>query len=204
MNHKSNLRTPYPRISFERAYGYLLKIRHEYPNTDALSREEMVTALGLSPTSGTTHTALGALSHYGLARKVGVQKNLRYQLTDLAFSLVESDGTDKWRSLAIEAVSFPEAFEYLYSYGKVGNLPTNIEALLVNNYKEINKKNVKEILNYYYDSLAFIERYTPLKPSITIEPKQYEVSLGNGVTVSVTEEVMATALKNYLKDYSLK
>lgn len=209
MNHneqQKNVRTPYPRISFERAYNYLLKIRAAYPTTSSLSKTQIVQALGFSSTSGTAHTALGALSHYGFAYKTGIQQNLRYHLTDLALKLIGAQGSSTWTALALKSATLPETFSFLRSYHEYGHLPDDIESQLIGRYDEVNTKNVNDVIKLFYDSMNFISRDLPveLELSESSSPQeQYKVSLGNGMVVSATEEVIAKALKYYLKNFEI-
>lgn len=201
-NTQKTTKIPYPRINLEKAYNYLLKIRAAYPTTTSLTRSQIVQVLDLTPTSGTAHTALGALSHYGFAYKTGLQQDLHYHLTDLALKLVDSWCTSEWRSFAFKSVRTPETFNFLYSYHEDDALPRDIEDQLIKRYDEVTTKNVATIIKLYHASMAFIDRDLPAELSIddASTQKQYTFSLHNGMTISAPEEVIIKALMKYYSE----
>lgn len=207
MNHKEQkkVRTPYPRVSFVRAYNHLLKIKDRHPNSKALTKGQILQALGFRPLSGTANTALGALSHYGFTYKTGAQHDLRYNLTELALRLIKAEGGEDWSSIATKSATQPEVFNFLYSYHKYGPLPNNIEKQLIDKYSQISAKNVSNIIKLFYDSMSFISEGSPVKlPPAPVDDKRYEFSLGKGMVISVSEDVIIKALKHYLKDFELE
>jgi hypothetical protein len=167
------LQNAHPNIDLARATQRLLDLKKATNNT-RFSRDELVSSLGFSPTSGAATPVISALIHFGFLQRA----NTDYIYTELANSLsLASADSSEYRVLIKQALSAPEMYEWLNNkYGD--QLPDEINDILIGKYhdRHVTNKNVKEVVNNYLKSVAFANK--------THTPKEGELELGEYISVS--------------------
>ncbi len=214
------LKNPYPAINFERAYEYLKQLKARSTNKDAFGRKELLDALGFNEKNVIGHNVIGSLSHYRLIWRddIKIRKggSATYRITSTASRLLQAETSpETWKTLAVEAATAPELFRFVSSKYPEEALPTSLKTELITKYNRVGDKNVNAIISRYEQSLSFVElKYKELQKHkeggemIDLEKdghgkdKTISVNLGDGITMTLPEPVLADILRRHLASKS--
>ena len=203
----SRMKNPYPSLDLEEAYKWIARLKDNVNSTRTLDRPALREALGLKATNPLTDNVIASLTHYGL---VGRPMRSAYRISDLAFQLLKAPfKSTEWQFLALKSATAPELFDYLYShYG--ANLPVDADKTILDEereeYRNINRENVKRILELYLASLAFAgakqsnTTVTSKNGNTTVRltgaDSFIDVDLGDGITIRVPKKTLLEIYEN--------
>jgi len=195
----TEMRTPYPLVTFGRVHTALLKISSHYAGSGKgkYTKKELLAPLSLSEKSGNAHMLLGAFSHYGIMQPLGGF----YKITDFGKRLLEKEGLQGWLELALEALTSPESYSYLYSKNTTGVVGAQLRQQLMHRFPEVNQGNVDDIVKRYQSSFSYIHSRAQ---SSTVEtspvPEGADIivlNIGNGETINVPHHILVKAYFEY-------
>lgn len=185
------LQNAHPNIDLARATQRLLDLK-KATNSTRFSRNELVSSLGFSPTSGAATPVISALIHFGFLQRADTD----YIYSELANSLSQASAdTREYRELIKQALSTPEMYKWLSDeYGD--QLPAEIDAILIGKYhdRHVTNKNVKEVVNNYLKSVAFANKTHTLKNKGTELDEYIPVSFRDN-TVPIYKKYLLEAIE---------
>ena len=194
-------------MSFKEAYEHAQILWSKLRAGSAVNREvafrsrgDLLTTMGRSPKSGTSHSIAASLVHFGFLERT---ESDEYRLTPDGRDLLSLDqDSDRWQQAARTLAVKPELYQYLRRRYP-SELPGSISSELIDQYgdRNINRANVENVLKDYRQSLGFagypvqtgeMER---LKQSVELQEVQF-----NGQTMLISKKFLLEAYEKTLEE----
>jgi hypothetical protein len=120
----------YPSITINNAITLTKKI-NETLGKGNFKQDDIITALGFSPTSGTARRKASALIQYSLIEKAG---NSTYKISSLSDRIIHNISEEDKTSAIIECAQSPKLFSLLSERFKGEKLPSLLENILIREF----------------------------------------------------------------------